>query len=106
LRGNSSNSPTDASSSSGQPPRASSQSQTRKKDNKKRGLAKANKQINIFHEGGVLKVSFQGDASEALQVSHDGGVLKAHAVNDAVFTSQEQEMFFQNEQVQPQMSIF
>jgi len=58
LRGNSSNSLTEASSSRGPPPRASSQSQVRKKDNNKRGLAKANKQMNIFHEGGILKASF------------------------------------------------
>ena len=49
------------------------------------GFDEANKQINIFHEGGVPKAS-STDVSEALQVSHDGGVLKAHAVNDAVFT--------------------
>jgi len=55
LRGNSLNSPIEASSSSSPLLRESSHSQRRKKDNNKRGLAKANKQTNISHEGGVLK---------------------------------------------------
>jgi len=58
LKGNSSNSPTQVSSSSGPPPIESSQSQRRTKDNNKKGLVEANKQINISHEGGVLKASF------------------------------------------------
>jgi len=52
LRGNSSNSLTEASSSSSPSLRESPQSQRRKKENNKRGLAKANKQISISLEGG------------------------------------------------------
>jgi len=66
LRGNSSNSPIKASSLDGPPLRESSQSQKRSKKNNTRGLAKTNKQINISHEGGVLKASFQSDLSETL----------------------------------------
>jgi len=94
LRGNPSNSPIEASSSNRPPPRGLSQSQKRKKA---KGFNEVNKQINISHEGGALKASFQADAFEALQMSHDGGVLKAHATNYVVFTPQEQKMFSQNE---------
>ena len=66
LSGNSSNSLIEASSLNGPPPREVAQSQRRKKNNNKRGLTEANEQINIPHEGGVLKASFQGDAFEAL----------------------------------------
>ena len=106
LRENTSNYPIEASSSR-PPPGGVSQSRRRKKGNTKRGFDEANKQINISHEGGVLKASFQADVSEALQVSHDGGVLKAHTTNDLVFTPQEKEMFFYADgQVQPRISVF
>lgn len=102
LRGNTSNFSIEASSSNRPPPGGLSQSRRRKKANNKKGFDEANEQVNISHEGGALKASFQADVSEALRVSHDGGVLKAHATNDLVFTPQEQEMFFStNEQVQP-----
>jgi len=66
LRGNSSNFMTEVSFSSSPPPRELSQSQKRWKNNNTKALAEANKQINISHEGRVLKASFQGDASETL----------------------------------------
>jgi len=107
LRENTSNYPVEASSSNVPPPGGVSQSRRRKKGNNKRGFDEANKQINISHESGVLKASFQADVSETLLVSNDEGVLKAHAMNDLVFTPQEQEMFFSaDEQVQPRISVF
>jgi len=39
-------------------------------------------------------------------VSNDGGVLKAYATDDLVFTSEEQEMFPQDMQVRPRVSVF
>ena len=39
-------------------------------------------------------------------MSNDGGVLKAYATDDVVFTPQEQEMFSQDRQVQPRVSVF
>ena len=39
-------------------------------------------------------------------MSNDGGVLKAYATDDLVFTPEEQEMFSQDKQVQPQVSVF
>ena len=53
-----------------------------------------------------MKASFQGNTSNNLQIAHDAGILKAYATNNMVFTPQEQEMFSQNENVQPRISIF
>ena len=39
-------------------------------------------------------------------MSNDGGVLKAYVTDDLVFTPEEQEMFSQDKQVQPQVSVF
>ena len=104
LRENLSNPLTGASSSSGSPPGGPSSSKRSNKN--KGGLAKENQKLNISLESGVLKASFQDNTLENLQISHDGGILKAYTTNDMVFTPQEQEMFSQNEQVQPRISVF
>jgi len=56
LRGYSSNPPIEASSSSNPHPRGSLASQRRMKKENKRRLAEANKQLNVSHEDGVIKV--------------------------------------------------
>jgi len=86
LIGNSSNPLTEASSSGALSPGRPSSSQRRWKKENKRRFTEANKQINISHEGGVLKGSFQEDTFENLQVSHDRGVLKAYTLDDLIFT--------------------
>jgi len=106
LRGSSLTSSTDTPFSSTLPPRGSSSPKRRQKKGNKRRFAKTDKQIKISHEGGVLKGSFQGDTFQNLQVSNDGGVLKAYATDDLVFMPQEQEMFSQDRQVQPRVSVF
>jgi len=64
----------------------SSSPKRRQNKGNKRIFVETNKQINIFHERGVLKGSFQGDTFENLQVSNAGGVLKAYVTDDLVFT--------------------
>jgi len=85
-------------STSGTPPSEgpSSSQSTQEKGNKRRFIV-TDEQVNISREGGVLKGSFQGDTSENLHVSYDWGALKAYAINDLVFTPQEQELFSQDE---------
>jgi len=39
-------------------------------------------------------------------VLNDGGVLKAYVTDDTIFTPQEQEIFSQDKQVGPQISVF
>jgi len=80
LRESLSNPLTGASSSSGSPPGGPSSSKRSTKN--KRGLAKENQKLNISL-----------DTFKNLQISHDGGILKAYTTNDMVFTPQEQEMF-------------
>jgi len=83
LRESSSQPATGASSSIRLLPRGPSSSRRRKKN--KRGLAKANRKLNISDEVGVLKASFQGNTYENLQISHDRGIPKAYDTNDMVF---------------------
>ena len=83
-----------------------SSSQSRRGKGNKRRFVVIDEQLNISHEHKVLKGSFQGDTSKNLHISHDGGVLKAHAINDLVFTPKEQELFSQDKQVKPRVSVF
>jgi len=106
LRGSSSASSTDATFSNTLPLGGSSSPKRRQKKGNKRRFAETDKQIKISHEVGVLKGSFQGDTFQNLQVSNDGGVLKAYATDDLVFTPEEQEMFSQDKQVRPRVSVF
>jgi len=106
LRGSSSASLIEAPFSSTLPPRGLSSPKRRQKKDNKRRFAETHKQIKISYESGVLKGSFQGNIFQNLQVSNDGGVLKAYAMDDLVFTPEEQEMFSQDKQVQPQVSVF
>jgi len=106
LRGSSSASLTYAPFSSTLPPGGSSSLKRRQKKGNKRRFAETDKQIKISHEGGVLKGSFQRDTFQNLQVSNDGGVLKAYATDDLVFTPEEPEMFSQDKQVRPRVSVF
>jgi len=69
----------EASSSSSPLPRGSSPSQRKTENNNNRGLAKANKEIKIYHKDGALKALFQGDSFENLLVSHDGEFLRLMA---------------------------
>jgi len=105
LRGSSSN-PLIGASTSGAPSSGGPSScQSRQGKGNKRQFVVTEELVNVTHEGGVLKGSFQGDTSENLHVSHDGGVLKAYAINDLVFTPQEQKLFSQEKQVQPRVSV-
>jgi len=47
-------------------------------------LSKANKQLKISYEDGVLKASFIGSTSKIDRVSYDGRILKAYAINEVV----------------------
>jgi len=64
LRKNPSNPPTEASFTSNT--RLGGPSSSKRRKNNKRWLVKANKKLNISHEGGVLKASFLGNTFENL----------------------------------------